>query len=275
MDFANRLRKWLRYCSPLFAVMLFLIMINLATSPNTFWAIFPIGGMMIPVLIMAANIFLSDSTPEEVTERRRARALRREEQHAERRDEPARVNLSRENASKVAQAQNYKRQIDALINSTPDPSRKDKLRELSVDVDGWIKNIEEMSVRVDAFKRNSVIQNDLQTVPESIKKLTTQLSSETDPRVKETLERTLAARADQMKSLQKLQGLMRGADVQLENTLAALGTIYSQALAMQSTSSVADYAHLTSEVDEQSKRLRDQLEALEEIKLGREKSNLG
>jgi hypothetical protein len=137
-----------------------------------------------------------------------------------------------------------------------------------------MKTVEEMSQRIDSFKSNQVIQHDLATVPESIKKLTTQLNEETDPRVKESIERTLAARADQMASLQKLQSLMRQAEVQLENSIAALGTIYSQALATQSTSRVADYSHLSTELEEQSKMLRDQLEAMEEVKLDREKANL-
>ncbi len=68
---------------------------------------------------------------------------------------------------------------------------------------------------------------------------------------------------------------MRQAEVQLESRVAALGTIYSQTLATQSTTRVADYSQLSAELDEQSKLLRDQLEALEEVKLGREKTNLG
>jgi hypothetical protein len=38
---------------------------------------------------------------------------------------------------------------------------------------------------------------------------------------------------------------------------------------------VADYSHLSSELEEQSKMLRDQLEALQEVKLDRERVNLG
>jgi len=137
-----------------------------------------------------------------------------------------------------------------------------------------MKEVEAMSRRIDEFKRNEVIQNDLVNVPQAIRKLTAQLANESDPHVRASIERTLAARADQMKSLQKLQSLTRQAEVQLENTVAALGTIYSQALAMQSTDRVADYSHLSAEVDEQSRMLKDRLEALQEVKLDRSQANL-
>ena len=276
-DFGSRLRKWLRNSSPLFAVMLFLAMINIVTGGGYPWALFPIGGMMIPVLIMAANTFLSDN-PGELSDRDARHAARRAMRDG-RTDEvlaPAvQAASSPELQSRLAQARAYKREIDALVANTTDPLRKDKLRGLSNDVTTWMKTVEEMIGRIDAFKRNAVVQNDLATVPDSVKRLTQQLNAETDPRVKATIERTLATRADQLNSLQKLQSLMRQSEAQLESSVAALGTIYSQALATQSTNQVADFSQLSTELDEQSKILRDQLEALEEVKLGRQQTNLG
>lgn len=270
---------FIRENTPQIAVILFLALINILTTSFP-WALFPIGAIMISVIISAANIFLSDN-PQSLEQRKAdleaQRAERRAAKNARKYGGPASqkpIRASKETQSRLNQARAYKREIDHLVETTTDPLRKDKLHQLSADVDNWMKTVEEMSQRIDGFKGNQVIQHDLATVPESIKKLTAQLNEETDPHVKEILERTLAARADQMASLQKLQSLMRQAEVQLENSIAALGTIYSQALATQSTTRVADYSHLSSELEEQSKLLRDQLEALEEVKLGRERANL-
>lgn len=273
---------FIRDNAPIFATMIFLALLNILTTSFP-WALFPIGAMMIGVISSAANIFLSDnpqSHAQQSAERDARRAERRAAKYARKYGTPMPatqqpIRASKETQSRLNQARAYKREIDRLVDTTTDPLRKDKLRELSSDVDNWMKTVEEMSQRIDGFKNNQVIQNDLVSVPQSIQKLTTQLNEETDPRVKESIERTLAARADQMTSLQKLQSLMRQAEVQLENSIAALGTIYSQALATQSTTRVADYSHLSSELEEQSKMLRDQLEALEEVKLDREKTNLG
>jgi hypothetical protein len=77
----------------------------------------------------------------------------------------------------------------------------------------------------------------------------------------------LIARQSQLQSLEKLQSTARNAEVQLESTVASLGAIYSQALANQGTSQVADYRHLASEVDERVRGLRDELEAIEDVRL--------
>ena len=56
--------------------------------------------------------------------------------------------------------------------------------------------------------------------------------------------------------------------MQIESTVSMLGTIYSQVLTGQSTSEVADYSQLSTEVDEEVRLLQDYLEALREVKLG-------
>jgi uncharacterized protein (DUF342 family) len=256
-----KLKRFLRETTPLFAVMLFLATINFVTSDFP-WAIFPIGAMMIQVLIAASRIFLSDDET-------RDRARR-----AGRSSNAARTTSGAESAARLSQAQAYRRQIDALASAADDPLRKDKLRELSNQVAVWLREVEAMSRRIEEFKRNPVIQDDLANVPQAIKELNARLANESDPHVRASIERALAARSDQMESLKRLQSLTRQAEVQLENTIATLGTIYSRALAMQSTDRVADYSHLAAEVDEQSRMLKDQLEALQEVKLDRSQRNL-
>ncbi len=262
MNTSSKVKRFLRETTPLFAVMLFLALINIITDSRFPWALIPIGAMMIPVLVTASRIFLAEDAADEAA--RRAPGGQRAA-HGER---------ASGSLTHLAQAQAYKRQIDAMVNATNEPLRKDRLRELSDQVAVWVREVEAMSRRIEELRRNEVIQSDLQDVPQAIKKLTAQLANETDPNVRASIERTLAARADQMQSLRKLQSLVRQAEVQLESTIAALGTIYSQALAMQSTDRVADYTHLSAEVEEQSRMLQDQLEALEEVKLDRSQSNL-
>ena len=80
--FSSRLKRFIRNNSPLFAVMFLLTVINIATTSYP-WAIFPIAGMSIPVLISAAHIFLADDNEDAATqelsrdERRRLRDERR------------------------------------------------------------------------------------------------------------------------------------------------------------------------------------------------------
>ena len=92
--------------------------------------------------------------------------------------------------------------------------------------------------------------------------------NETNAGARTELEHTLVNRKNQLAALKRLQGTMRRAEIQIESTLSALGTIYSQLLTGQSTDHVADYSRLSAEVDEEVRTLQDQLEALQEVKLG-------
>lgn len=263
----RKLRKFLQAMSPLFVIMLFLAFINIATSGGSgiTWAIFPIAAMMIPVLITGFQIFLAEDKPT---------AADSSAAHAQTKQQTAKRAANTYTAAALAQAQSYKRQIEAMAESASTPLKKERLSQLSAQVEEWTSDVEAMAKQIDGFQQNDVVQRDLAGVDDAIKRLTAQLNEESDPRVKTQIERTLKARGDQRQALQQLQSLMRQSEVQLESTIAALGTIYSQALAVQSTNDIASYDHLTDEVNEQSKMLRDQLEALQEVKLDRTANNL-
>lgn len=249
MSDSLKLRRFLRKSLPIFGTMILLAVINLLTGGFP-WSVIPIVAMLIGVIDTAAKIFFADEDAPTESRTGSERA----------------VVLSGALASLVAQARSYKQQVDALLRSAPG-SQRDRARELASQVNEWVREVEAMARRVDAFKRNAVIQRDLREVPLKIDELRARLALESDPAVRASLEHTLAARMEQLNSLQKLSALTRQAEAQLESTVAALGAIYSQALAMHSTSQAADYSHLATEVGEQSRLLRDRLEALEEIKL--------
>lgn len=166
-------------------------------------------------------------------------------------------------------ARTYQEQIDAYIQATADPRSRDRLQDLSDQINEWTEAIEAMARRIDNYQQNEVISQDLESVPKSIKKLETQLENETNPALKTELERTLANRRNQLATLQHLENTMKQAEIKMESTLASVGTIYSQLLTSQSADHVADYSRLSEDVNEEVRTLQDQLEALEEVKFGR------
>ncbi len=273
--FSSRLKRFIRNNSPLFAVMFLLTVINIATTSYP-WAIFPIAGMSIPVLISAAHIFLADDNENATTQeqsRDERRRLRDERRHGHTATDTlpttvARVAPDDHVAAQMAEAKRYREQMAALIKANPDKKNATRLSDLSRQMDEWLASIQQMADRVGVLKRNTAAQGDKSTVTQAIAKLQQQHTTEADERVRQQLARTLSARQQQLEALDKLDSLRRQSEIQLESTVAALGTIYSQALAAQSTNQVADYSHLSSEVNEQVNSLHDQLEALEEVRLG-------
>jgi len=302
---SRRIKRFIRSNSPLFSVMILLTIINALTTSYP-WALFPIAAMAIPVFISAANIFFAEDDKDEKNDedddddeeenedklsraqgrdaRRQAR-LERKLEKLERRYGPlpntaetgtpaaslASTPINKMDdtvAAQLAEAKRYKDQMAQLLKGSQDKNKSDRLNELSTQMDEWMTSIQQMADRVSGFKRNTNLQHDKVTVDAAITKLSSQLANESDARIKQQLERTLNARQQQRDSLTKLDNVMRQAEIQLESTVAALGTIYSQALATQSTNQVTDYSHLSAEVNEQVHSLRDRLEALEEVKLG-------
>jgi hypothetical protein len=267
----SKWRKFIMAISPFIGVTIFLFVINVLTGilGGSFfpWFIFPAAAFLIPIFIIFTGIMLKeDDSPE-------AKA-KREAEEAQRNVKAAGASMSTTLQSKVNTARMYQKQINSMAQSAREPMRKSRLNDLAAQVSEWVGSVEAMARQVDDFHRNEVIQNDLNTVPASVRDLTRQLSNEQDSAVRAQLERTLGARASQLKSLQTLQSRVRQSEVQLESTIAHIGTIYSQALAIQSTDQIADYSHLSQEVDEQAKALRDQLEALEEVKFDKDKQYL-
>ncbi|MEM7034320.1 MAG: hypothetical protein AAF629_32555 [Chloroflexota bacterium] len=167
----------------------------------------------------------------------------------------------------LQKALSYKNQTEDLIQSTQDKATKERLQDLVDQITAWVGTFEDLAHRVEAVKQNTLLQQDMKMVPQAIERLAEQIEKEHDADVKAALERALQNRKTQLGTLERLQRLVDRADIQMENTLASLGTIYSQILTAQSTNQVADYRHLSHEAEEERQALQDHLEALTEVKL--------
>jgi len=162
----------------------------------------------------------------------------------------------------------YQEQINTLIDTAADPKTYGRFQGLTAQVDEWVRAIENLVKRIDRFAQNGLVQQDLESVPQAVAKLEERLAGETNESTRIELERTLAGRKKQLAALEQLQTTIRRAEINIESTLSALGTLYSQVLTAQSTNQVADYSRLSVEADEEVRTLQDHLEALAEVKLG-------
>jgi hypothetical protein len=164
------------------------------------------------------------------------------------------------------QAQDYKAQINQVLKAATNSNNAVQQQQLSAQINTWVEAIQALTQRLASLRQDNLISHDMAVVPKAIKKLETQLAAETNAATRLQLERTLANRRKQLFSLELLQSTIKRAEIQTENTLSLLGTIYSQILTGQSTYHVADYGRLSADVDQEVERLQDQLEALQEVK---------
>jgi hypothetical protein len=168
----------------------------------------------------------------------------------------------------LAQAQLYRGKITQLLQAAPTENSYDHRQQLAAQVERWTGAIQALVERIAGLRQHTLLQNDLAAVPQAIAALTTQLAAQADPELRRQLHHTLASRQNQLAALELLQNTITQAEIQLENTIALLGTIYSQLLTSQSTHHVADYGRFLAEIDEEMHCLQDRLEALREVKGG-------
>ena len=124
----------------------------------------------------------------------------------------------------------YRERIEEAIAQRRRGVLRDHFQETARQVDNWIRSIYEIARRLDGYDQDDFIRGEKQEVSKRVTELRSQLARETDPRVRTQLGETLEAKEVQLENLEQLENGMQRAELQLENTLTAMGTIYSQLL---------------------------------------------
>lgn len=182
----------------------------------------------------------------------------------------------------VAQAMAYRERIDGAVARFTDSAMQNRMQDVANQVEAWVRNIFTLASRLDAYHTDTIIKSDLATVPDSIKKLKYRLNNETDQEIRQELGETIERRQAQYNSLLKLDTTMDRAELQLENTLTALGTVYSQMLLVDARDvDSSKTQRLRDNILDQVRSLQDVLTSMDEVygntadPIQRSRANLG
>ena len=179
--------------------------------------------------------------------------------------EPAKIR-DKELAVKVDKALEYWALIDDTVEKAPEGVLRDRLEETTKEATHWLQAVYNLAERVDKFRKNEVIERDLKSVPQAIDDYQAKLALEDNPEVRQQLERTIADKERQLRTLENLQNSMEKADYQLDSTISSLGTIYSQLLLVGNKDEEGSrVSRLQEEISEQVYRLEDLAEAMDEV----------
>ncbi|PJF47048.1 MAG: hypothetical protein D6709_11220 [Chloroflexi bacterium] len=166
----------------------------------------------------------------------------------------------------VKQAIAYRERIDKAVERFTDSAMQHRMQDVANQVEAWVRNIYALASRLDAFQNDEIIKKDLNDVPESIKRLKQRALQEQDERIRRELDETISRRQSQYNNLLKLETAMDRAELQLENTLTALGTVYSQMLLLDARDVDGNKAQrLRESITEQVNSLHDILASMEEV----------
>lgn len=166
----------------------------------------------------------------------------------------------------VTQAMAYRERIDSAVARFTDSAMQNRMQDVANQVEEWVRNIYTLSSRLDAYHTDNIIKSDLATVPDSIKKLKYRLNNEADQEIRQELSNTIERRQAQYNSLLKLDTTMDRAELQLENTLTALGTVYSQMLLVDARDvDSSKTQRLRENILDQVHSLQDVLTSMDEV----------
>jgi hypothetical protein len=113
---------------------------------------------------------------------------------------------------------------------------------------------------------DETLQQDLEGVEPAIESLKKRLALEDDDTVKRQISQTIAQKQIQRDNLRKLQKVMERGQFQLESTITAMGTVYSQMMLLGSRDIASGRAQrLQQDVDDQVQALQDVVHTMDEV----------
>lgn len=167
----------------------------------------------------------------------------------------------------INQALDYRSRIDKAIRERDDIMLKDELAETAVHIDDWLENIYDLAQRIDRYRaEKAVLQRDQQRAGKRMAELEKRLTQERDTAVKDQIQITLNGLRRQLTTIEKLENTIQRAKLQLENSLTALGTIYSQTMLVDAKDIDSGRAkRLRQDISEEVTELNDVLLAMDEV----------
>jgi type I restriction-modification system DNA methylase subunit len=171
---------------------------------------------------------------------------------------------------KVSKALEYRNSIIQEIERKDNKAVDQGLRAMTSELEGWITQVYHLAQVLDVYTQDKVIARDMEQVPKDLRVLEVKLSQERNENVQQELQTTFDNKAKQYQALETLRGTMEKANLQLENTLSALGTVYMQTLNLGAKELSSNEAQrLQAAMREQVQSLEDINAAMDEVyKLG-------
>jgi hypothetical protein len=167
---------------------------------------------------------------------------------------------------RVDKALGYWGQIETTVRNSKEGVLRDRMGRTTSEVGDWVAAIYRLAQGLDNYQGDEIIKRDLRTVRPAIDDLRQRLNREDNSVVRGQLEQTIADKERQWQYLDRLQNTMDKAGYQIESTLSALGTVYSQLLLVGTRDEQGSRAdRLQEEIHEQVSQLQDLTEAMDEV----------
>lgn len=168
--------------------------------------------------------------------------------------------------ARVEKALGYRDRIDEVINNSREGVLRKHLEDASRGITDWMENVFRLAKRLDAYMSDSMIRQDRKSVEPAIDNLKRRLALEDNDAVKRQISQTIAQKQIQRDNLSKLQNVMERAELQLESTITAMGTVYSQIMILGSRDVASGRAQrLQDDIHDQVQALQDVVTTMDQV----------
>ncbi len=179
--------------------------------------------------------------------------------------DPGRIR-DRELRKDVETALEYQRRIEMQVRDQKRTLIRERLEDTANQLSNWVSNMYALALRLDSYRRDDLLKQQRDTLPQEIGGLAEQRKVASNPTVQAQLDQVLASKRQQWQTLRDLDDRMTQASLQLEQSLTALATVYSkiQLIDAQSVES-GRTERLQQDIQEQVARLGDLVSSINEV----------
>jgi hypothetical protein len=167
---------------------------------------------------------------------------------------------------RMEQALDYREQIERAVRQREEGILRDHLRDTTARIDDWLAHMLDLARRLDRYTQDPVVARDKVDAPKELARIRRRLEREGDSSVRDQMQEAIQQRERQQANLEQLENTMERAEFRLEETLAALGTLYSQLLLLDAGAVDSGRTQrLREEIASQVAALQDTIEAMDEV----------
>lgn len=166
----------------------------------------------------------------------------------------------------VEMALEYQRRIETEVTQQREGLIRDRLEETANQITEWLSNIYQLAHRVDSYRANELLAREREELPRELEQLTAQRKFESNSTLQAQMDEVIASKGKHWQSLRELDARMKQAALQLEQSLTALATVYSQIQLIDAQSINSGRAErLQADIREQVERLNDLVASINEV----------
>ena len=162
------------------------------------------------------------------------------------------------------QGLNYRRTIEQLIANTPEGVIRTRLNDLSDKVNQWTSYIYELARVLDDYQCDPMLRKDPAAIQSELANIQAGLAKQTDQGVIDESKNLITSKQKYLQTSEALKDKMDAAALQLEQSLDAMATIYTQLklLETRDMESVNTQA-IDHDIDEQVSLMGDLIDGLQ------------